>query len=154
IVRVRLSEIVDKTTISSCLRVSAVSNTGDVMTRAVGQITADGTTVSMAIAGSDWTALTSTSGAAQVEIAVTNTLRAAVWDGPVMPLPAWLLQNPSRGSTTQFPVIQRESFASLTSFVASLQAGETRAETLLQIHDLYLAASSTSVTKLLTGYKA
>jgi len=154
VVRVRLSETVDKTTIASGLRVSAVDDAGTVITSTAGQITADGATVSMAITGSDWTALTSTSGATQIEVAVTNTLRAAVWDGPVMPMPAWLLQNPSRGSTTQFPVIQRESFASLISFAASIQAGESRAETLLQIHDLYLAASSTSVTKLLTGYKA
>jgi RHS repeat-associated protein len=125
-----------------------------VVATASGQVTADGATVSMTITGGDWAALTSTSGASQIEIAATNTLRAAVWDGPVMPMPAWLLQNPSRGSTTQFPVIQRESFASLSAFAASLQAGESRAETLLQIHDLYLAASNTSATNLLTGYKA
>jgi RHS repeat-associated protein len=154
IVRVRLSETVDTTTIFSGLRVSAVNSIGAVIATASGQITASAATVSMAIAGSDWNALASTPGATQIEIAVANTLRAAVWDGPVMPMPAWLLQNPSRGSTTQFPVIQRESLASLASFVGSLQTGESRAETLLQIHDLYLAGSSTSVTKLLTGYKA
>jgi RHS repeat-associated protein len=153
-VRVHLSETIDAATVSTGLRVSAVSSTGAVVATASTQPTASGATISMSIPGSDWAALASTPGATQVEIAVTNTLRAAVWDGPVMPLPAWLLQDPSRRSATQFPVIQRESFASLASFAASLNAGETRAETLLQIHDLYLAASNTSITKLLTGYKA
>jgi RHS repeat-associated protein len=152
--RVRLSETVDVTTISSGLRVSAIDSAGSVVAAASGAITASGNTVSMQIAGAVWSSFAATPGATQIEIAVTNTLRAAVWDGPVMPLTAWLLQNPSRSTTPQFPVIQRESFASLTAFVAGLRNGESRPDTLMHIHDLFLAASPTSVTKLFTGYKS
>ncbi|MGH9424028.1 MAG: hypothetical protein ACRD3J_28900, partial [Thermoanaerobaculia bacterium] len=151
-VRVRLSEIVDPATASSGLRVTAINGSGEVVNTASGQITATSNTVSMAIAGADWVALAS--GATQIEIDVTNTLRAAVWDGPVMPLPSWLLQDLSRGSTTQFPVIQRASISAIAVFAASISPGESRAGTLLQIHDLYLVASSNSVSKLFTGYKA
>jgi RHS repeat-associated protein len=154
LVRVRLSETVDATTLASGLRVSTLNAAGSVVTTAVGTVESDGATVTMTIGGTEWTSLTTASGATQLEIAVTNTLRAALWEGPVMPMPAWLLDGPGRASTTQFPVIQRKSLDSLGTFIDAIPSGGSEAETLLAIHNVYLAASPVSTTKLLTGFKA
>ncbi|HEU4887866.1 MAG TPA: RHS repeat-associated core domain-containing protein [Thermoanaerobaculia bacterium] len=154
VVRVRLSETVDATTALSGLRVTVLNAAGAVVTAAVGAVESEGDTVTMTIGGTEWTSLTTATDATQLEIAVTNTLRAALWEGPVMPMPAWLLDGSGRASTTEFPVIQRKSLASLATFIDAIPSGGSKAETLLVINNVYLAASPVSTTKLLTGFKA
>jgi RHS repeat-associated protein len=63
-------------------------------------------------------------------------------------------RRPGRATTPDFPVIQRETFTSLATFVASIPTGESKARTLLPINNLYLAAVPASTTKLFTGFKA
>jgi RHS repeat-associated protein len=154
VVRVHLSETVDATTVSSALRVTSLNAARAVVATAVGDVESNEATITMTINGTEWTSLTTAPDATELEIAVSDTLRAALWEGPVMPMPAWLLDGPGRASTTEFPVIQRERFASLAAFISTIPNGESQAETLLAINNLYLAAVSTSKSKLLTGFKA
>ena len=153
-VRVHLSETVDQTTLQNGLRIAAVNTTNQVVATASPDITASGGTITAVLDATQWSIVTGANGATHLEIAVTNQLRAALWTGPVMPLAEWLLDGPGRASNAQFPVIQRESFASLSVLIAGIPPGGSKSETLLAIHNLYLVAANESKTNTLLGFKA
>jgi RHS repeat-associated protein len=153
-VRVHLSETVDQTTLQTGLRLAAINAGNQVLVTATPQIDAKGGQITAVLDATEWTTLTSANGATHLEIAVTDKLRAALWTGPVMPLAEWLRDGTGRATSAQFPVIQRESFASLNALIANIPPGSSKSETLLAIHNLYLVASNESKTNLFIGFKA
>ena len=154
-VRVHVTESVDAATLSSGVRLASLNGSGSVVaTSSITPSHTDASTIEWTLGSTDWTALQSATGAVQIEIAVSNTLRAILWDGAVMPMPAWLLDGADRASTAQFPVIQRKSFAAIAAFAATIDPTKSDTDQLYAIKNLYLAATATSVTKTMTGFKS
>ncbi len=106
--------------------------------------------------GAEWQSWTAASGAATLEIAVTDQLRAEAWgETPVMPAPEWAPTLYGVKSSASQPWQRRESLATLaTELFDKTAAGATRDREIYDIPDLYLAASSDSKTQLLTGFHA
>lgn len=154
-VRVRLSESIDESTLAGGVQLAAISSADAVVatTTATPELE-DAHTILWTLGPVQWAALTTAPEATRLEIAVTQDLRAALWDGPVMPLPPWMLDASGRASTAAFPVIQRESISALAELLAATSSGQTRKRTLLELHNLYLVASENSKTRVLTGFKA
>lgn len=154
-VQMHLSEAIDPATMSGGCRLAAVNASGAVVAAsAVTPALTDANTILWTLDATNWKALTTASGATQLEVAVSNTLRATLWDGPVMPMPSWLLDGPDRASTEQLPVIQRKTFTAIDAFLATIQPTAQASTTPYAIHNLYLVASTTSATRTLTGFKA
>jgi RHS repeat-associated protein len=154
--RVRLSEAVDEATLAAGIRVAALTAGNVVVSTAAAATPTLETphTILLTLGAVAWTTLTTAPDAAQLEIAVTRDLRATLWDGPVMPLPDWMLDAPGRASTATHPVIQREPLAALAELAAATGAGGTRSRTLLEVRNLYLVAGRESRTGLGAGFKA
>jgi RHS repeat-associated protein len=154
-VRIRLSEAVDPATLPTGIRIAALTADDTVVTTAATIPTLENAhTILLTLGPVTWTTLSTAPSATKLEIAVTSDLRATLWDGPVMPLPEWMLDAPGRASTATHPVIQRENFASLAELAAGVGAGEVRSRTMLEVRSLYLVASSESRTGMAMGFKA
>ncbi len=108
------------------------------------------------VSGAEWQSWTSASGAATLEIAVTDQLRAEGWgETPVMPAPEWATTLYGVKSSASRPWQRRESLATLaTELFDKTAAGATRDREIYAIPDLYLAASPDSKTQLLTGFQS
>ncbi len=93
--------------------------------------------------------------ATEIRLEVRSGLRSPAWGTtPVQPAPAWATKLYGVQSSTATPVAWSESLATLSMLIENTSSGQTNQKTLYTIPDLYLAASTDSKTKLLTGLKA
>ena len=153
-VRVHLAELIDESTINGGVRIAAVNSQNTVVyeTNAIPSLE-DPYTILIEIGPIEWNVL-SNSGVA-LEVAVKRTLHATAWGNtPVSPPPDWAKQLYGSASSANAPLIVRQSFAQITSFIGSIASSETKWMNLYGMPDLYMAASSASATRLLTGFKA
>jgi RHS repeat-associated protein len=156
-VRVHLDERIVASSVAGALRLAAVTSDHSVI-YAVGTdpTVDDAHTLLWTLAGSDWSLLTNASGAQSLEVAVKDGLRCEGWgSSPVQPVPSWALRLYSGTETsTQTPVVVRESFGSLSTFLGTIADSGTREKMLYSIPNLYLAGVEQSKTKLFTGFGA
>lgn len=95
--------------------------------------------------------------AATLEIAVTATVRSQAWgETPVMRAPSYAVMLFGVQSSPETPLALRESLATLRAelFDKIAPGSTSRPAVMYEVPDLYLAASSESKTRLLTGFKA
>jgi len=100
-----------------------------------------------------WEAITAAGSA--LEIRIRDTLHAERWGlTPVTNAPPWAQEVYGVLSAPDAPVIARQSFASLATFLAGISASNTKKTNVYGMTDLYLAGSPQSKTRLFTGFKA
>jgi len=158
-VRVHLDERIVASSVAGSMSLAAVTSNQPpvtVYTISADPIVENSHTLLWSLTSSDWTALTTASGAQSLEIGVKDRLRCEGWgSAAVQPVPSWALRLYGGTATTpQMPVMVRESFSSLTAFINGLPSGPTDPRTLYEIPNLYLAAEEKSKAKLLTGFQA
>jgi len=153
-IRGHFSEKVDPSTIAGGVAVSSISSTlTPVYTSTITPTQSDAYTLLWTLEAGDWQALTTAAGADSLQIAFNNTLRFAGWGNtPLMKTPLWATKLFTADSSDAEPTIVRERFATLTTTFATTIAGADPHK-LYDIPSLYLAASPTSRTRLLTSWK-
>ncbi|MEO8033612.1 MAG: RHS repeat-associated core domain-containing protein, partial [Acidobacteriota bacterium] len=150
---VHLSEKIDPSKTGSAVQVAAVKADKSVALKvtAAPLLDAGKNTLTVTIVNSEWKALMA-SGGTKLEIAVAKTLRAGFYgDRPIMPPPSWAKQVFSGiDSTSDNPVIDRESLAAIDALVATGKGSTT----FYRIDDLYLAANEEPNARILTNFQA
>jgi RHS repeat-associated protein len=154
-VAVHVDERIVDASVPGSLSLAAVTGDGSTVYSISGDPTVDGDrhTLRWTLSGTDWSTVTSAAGAQSLQVTVKSGLHCEGWgNAAVQPVPSWALRLYSgTATTTQAPVIVRESFTSLAAYIAGTT---TKPKELYSIPNLYLAASLDSKTKLFTGFKS
>ncbi len=154
VVRMHLTEAIDAASLSGGVRLGAI-NASKLMVRPTTATPKleDDYTIAWTIDAFEWQSM---SGAGEaLEAAVLSSLRFSRWGStPASDAPSWAVQVYGVVAEPGAPVIARQSFASLASFIDAIPAKESKETNVYGMTDLYLAASPVSRTKLLTGFKA
>jgi RHS repeat-associated protein len=156
-IRVHLDERVVASSVAASMRLASIkADQSTAFALSTAPTVDDPHTLLWSMNATDWSSLVSATGAQTLEIAVKDTLRCEGWgNAAVQPVPSWALRiYGGTATTTQMPVIVRESFASLSGFVGALASGATDTRTLYAIPNLYLAGVEQSKTRLFTGFKS
>jgi RHS repeat-associated protein len=156
-VRVHLDEKIVESTLTGFQLMVVRADGTPVAAVALPPTLEDDYTAIWTIPGDAWTALTTLPTATAIEISVTNTVRTKGWGPtPIAPIPAWALQLYGGTATTPTrPVVKREPLDQITAFVATIAPGDTRTYgPMYEMKSLYLAASTTSKSKLLFDFHA
>ncbi|MFL6247605.1 MAG: RHS repeat-associated core domain-containing protein [Thermoanaerobaculia bacterium] len=155
-VRLHLSERITPGTFATGTRLASVKADRTVAQLALGSPTLENEyTILWELLPSEWQSLVDAPGADALEIVANDSLRGEGWgNSPVAPIPAWALKLYGGTETTAAqPVVKREKLSLLTSFIASLSAGETRQyDELYEIKSLYLAGNTVSKARLLFDF--
>ncbi len=153
-VRVHLTEAIEAASLAGGVRLGAIdaARTMVYTTQAVPRLY-DDYTVEWELDANEWATL-SAAGVA-LEVAVRDTLRFTRWgDTPASSAPSWAAQVYGVVAEAGAPVIARQSFSTLTAFLATIPARQAKATNVYGMTDLYLAASRESKARLFTGFKA
>jgi RHS repeat-associated protein len=148
-VRVHVTDRVDEDVVTQSLTLKAGAVT------AAGQpvLGANDHDVLLRLTGDEWAVLTA--GQQSIEIVVTTKLRAPEWDNaPVIAPPDWAKKVWGVESTPTTPLVVHQSLETLAAFFETIASDGNGSTSVYAIPDLYLAASSETKTKLLTGFKA
>ncbi|MHB9124265.1 MAG: GH-E family nuclease, partial [Thermoanaerobaculia bacterium] len=140
--RARLSERIDPASLATGARLEAVRGDGST-TPAPAAVTPElfeETTVQWTLTGAQWSALSAD--ATSIRLAITSDLRTPAWGnrGPT-PAPGWAQTLFGVEATATQPVVWRESVARIESLLDGIAVGDSRAQALYAIPDLYLAAA-------------
>ncbi|HEX8170970.1 MAG TPA: Ig-like domain-containing protein [Thermoanaerobaculia bacterium] len=156
-VRVRFSENVASSGLANAMRLRALDADGEQVALHGGApefpdpTSDDHHELRWRLTPGDWSALVNAAGAESIEVAVSSSLRTDAWGNtPVQEVPDWAHTLFGATSTTAYPVIVTALITTLTTPPA---AGMPQPP-LYEIKSLYMAASPTSRTHTLTGFKA
>ena len=151
-VTMRATELLAAATVAAGARLAVVdANGGLVRTAAVPAAldTNDFYTVSWTLTAAEWAALsdpTAVNGRAPVSlsIAVTTTLRAALWklDVPILPPPDWATASKPVFTSSSLPFEVRESLSDVASVIASLNPGQSKTSVVYDIPNLGLLGTT------------
>jgi RHS repeat-associated protein len=154
-VKAHLSERVREDTVGAGSRLSVVSGSGAVVAiaGAAPELDEDRATIRWSLDGAQWQSLW-TAGGDALEVTILDELRSEGWgDASVMAPPAWAQTLYGVTSTSDAPVVWRERLATLDAeFLVGIPASGAGERGVYEIPDLYLAASTDSKAKLLTGF--
>jgi RHS repeat-associated protein len=160
-ITMRATEQLTAASIASGTRLAVVDSNGTVVRTSTTQPTlSDPFTVKWTLPAAEWTALSAPAAVGgrtpvSLSIAVTNTLRAALWkfDLPVLPVPDWATASKSVFTSSTLPVEVRESLASISSTISALNAGESKTAISYDVPNLGLvgAAGNADVENLLAA---
>jgi len=154
-VRVHLSEVLDSSTVANGVRLAAVDASKNVVYQSYVTPTMDDAyTIHWELTRAEWELLAQ-SGGESLEVAVGKTLRAKAWGNtPVSAAPEWTVKVYGADTTSDYPVITRQSFADVLAFFNGIPANESKSTNLYGISSLYMAASEESKSKLLFDFHA
>ncbi len=141
-----LSERVVADSLIAGTRLSVIKSDGSASKSSVQPaLDANGQTIRWSLGAADWAAI-NTPDTKAVQVAINTSLRATGWGTtPVMKPAAWILALPGISSTAAEPVIVTEQTKTIEQ--------SSDEESVFEVRDLYLVASDTSKTNLLTGFK-
>jgi len=155
-VKVHFTEAIESSTVSGGVRLAAVDAAKTVVYETgVSAATDDKYSVHWSLTKTEWEHFTTATNGASLEIAIGNTLRASAWgDATVTAAPHWTRTIYGTDSTSQFPVITRQSLASVVTFISGVPANEEKSTDFYSINSLYLAGTEESKAKLLFDFHA
>ncbi|HMJ85916.1 MAG TPA: RHS repeat-associated core domain-containing protein, partial [Vicinamibacterales bacterium] len=155
-VKVHFTEAIDASTVAGGVRLAAVDAAKTVVYETgVSAATDDKYSVHWSLTKTEWEHFTTAVSGASLEIAIGNTLRASAWgDATVTAAPHWTRTIYGTDSTSQFPVITRQSLASVAAFISGVPANEEKSTDFYSIGSLYLAGTEESKAKLLFDFHA
>ena len=146
---IRATEKIKQLTVSGGVRLTALKGDGSVAaTSNVTPLLESGdTAVRLHLSAAEWSALTTAPGAAQVQIAVTSTLRTYSWgDTAFSSVPDFARKLYPAKSDVGLPVIITSTISNLASYTGEVS--------LYEIKSLYMAGFAYSKTRLLTSFQA
>ena len=155
-VKVHFTEAIDSSTVAGGVRLAAIDAAKTVVYQTgVVAATDDANSVHWSLTKTDWDHFRTAVNGASLEIAIGNTLRASAWgDATVTAAPHWTRTIYGTDSTSQFPVITRQSLASVAAFISGVPANGEESTDFYSIPSLYLAGSEESKAKLLFDFHA
>jgi RHS repeat-associated protein len=147
-IRIHASEKVKQLTIDNGVRLVVLNAAGAVVaTGPTPTLDADQTTIHWHLEAGAWDALTTATGATQIQIALTSTLRTYSWgDVPFSTAPEFARKLYPVRTAGGDPLVVNESLTYLASLVGD--------QALYEIKSLYMAGLPYSKSQLLVGFQA